>query len=205
MIPVPIGIDDRIRTTGKGAFHCPNCGPNREYLRKRRAQYFNIFFIPVFPINEWPERVTCKNCCSQFDKSVFFYNPELERQEREQRPDRIKLVMILMLIRGDHISEAAMRKIEEVFEAEGGETLSREDLEQDIAATRELEMDPLIDLIQIAQKLQPKGASTVLRHAFHAASSDGTLNEADRDFLEELREALGVSEVAFHRITAKPN
>lgn len=202
MIPVPIGFDDRIRTTGTGTFHCPNCGPNREYKRERRAQYFNVCFIPVFPINEWPEQVTCKNCCAQFDKSVFFHNPELERRARHERPDRIKLVMILMLLRRDHISEAAMHAIEQSFEEESGVVLSREDLENEIAEAQDMEMDPLIDMIKIAQKLQPKSASTVLRYAYLAATVDGTLSDADSRFLDDLRESLGVSEMAFHRITA---
>lgn len=202
MFPIIFGIDERIHTTGSGTFHCPNCGPNREYRRERRAQYFYMFFVPVVPLNEWPERVLCKNCCSQFTKSVLFYNPELDRQERDERPDRIKLVMILTLLRSDRIPDSALRSIEEVIRVESGEELSREDLERDIAEARAADMDPLVDLIRIAQMFQSKGASTVLRYAFVAASAAGTLSEADSDFLHQLREALGISEAAFRRITA---
>jgi hypothetical protein len=114
--------------------------------------------------------------------------------------------MILTLIQDTGlqggVSEAALRTIEEAFHAESGEELSRADLEQDIADARAAEMDPLIDLIRLSQQLKPRGASTVLKYAFLAAAAAGSLSEAHSSFLQELREALGVSEVGFRRIIA---
>ena len=201
---VIIGIDERTRTTGTGTFHCPNCGPNREYRRLRRSQYATFFFVPVVELTSLAERISCNHCCQQFETSVLLHNPVIERQERAER---IKLAMILTCLQGDGrqgdgISEAAMRAIAEAFRAESGEDLSRHDLEQDIAQARTLEMDPLIDLIRISQKLKPQGASTVLKYAFVAASAEGSLPEAQSTFLQELREALGVSEDRFRRIIA---
>lgn len=201
---VIIGIDERTRTTGSGTFHCPNCGPNRGYRRLCRSQYATFFFIPLVQLTKLAERISCNNCCAQFETSVLFHNPEIERQERAER---IKLVMILTLLQGDGlqgdgVSEAAMRSIEAAFQTESGEELSREDLEQDIAEVRDSEMDPLIDLIRLSQKLKPQGASTVLKYAFLAASAEGSLCDAHSIFLEELREALGVSEAGFRRIIA---
>ena len=200
MFPIIFGIGEQIRTTGSGSFHCPNCGPDRDYRRERRAQCFYVFFVPVFPLNEWPELVVCNNCCSQFTTSVLFYNPELDRQDRDERPDRIKLVMILTLIRAELIPEASLQRIEDVVRAEVGEDILREHLDREIAEARALEIDPLVELIRIAQKFKSKGASTVLRYAFLAASATGTLSEEDEIFLDRLREALGISQFAFRRI-----
>jgi hypothetical protein len=201
---VIIGIDERTRTTGTGTFHCPNCGPNREYRRLSRGQYATFFFIPLVQLTKLSEGISCKNCCTQFETSVLFHNPEIERRERAER---IKLVMILTSLQGDRsqgdgMSEAALRVIEEAVYDDGGEKLSRDDLQQDIAEASALEMDPLIDLIRLSQKLQPQGGSTVLKYAFLAASAEGSLSEGHSIFLQELREALGVSEAGFRRIIA---
>ena len=201
---VIIGIDERTRAVGSGKFNCPNCGPNREYRRLRRSQYATFFFIPLVQLAKLAETIYCNNCCRQFDTSVLFHNPEIERQERAQR---IKLVMILTLLQGDElpgdgVSEAAKRTIEDAFHAESGEELLRADLEQDIADARAAELDPLIDLIRLSQQLKPQGASAVLKYAFLAASAAGSLSEAHSIFLQELREALGVSDAGLRRIIA---
>ncbi len=126
---VPIGIGPRIRSTGKGKFHCPNCESRQPYRRECRAQYFYLCFLPVIPLNEWPEYVLCENCCQQFDKSILFHNPNIDREEQERRPDRIKSAMIVMLLREKSISEAALACVEAAFLAEGGEAITRAELE----------------------------------------------------------------------------
>lgn len=203
MFPIPIGIGERLTTTGSGKFQCPNCGGNREYRRERRAQYFYLCFVPLVPLNEWPERVVCTNCYSEFDKSVFFFNPDIEREERERRPDRIKLVMILAVLCEESVSAAAMARIQAAFQAEGGEAMTREGLAREIEDTRQLELDPLIELIQISQQLKPKGPSTVLKYAWLAATSDGAVSERQEELLGQLREALGISEVAYQRLVTR--
>jgi hypothetical protein len=49
-----------------GQFHCPKCDDQRPYIHKRVAQYFTLFFIPLFKIKTLGEYVECQVCRHAF-------------------------------------------------------------------------------------------------------------------------------------------
>ena len=73
------GTKGREKTVGKGQFFCPDCQTNTEYTLQRVAQYFTLYFIPLFPTKQLGEFVSCKSCQNQYDPMI------LEMAEQEIR------------------------------------------------------------------------------------------------------------------------
>jgi hypothetical protein len=59
-----------------GAFHCPRCGPNREYNHRRVKNWFTLYFIPVIPLGTRGHYVECLQCAGTFSPEVLCYTPE---------------------------------------------------------------------------------------------------------------------------------
>jgi len=58
-----------------GQFHCPKCDTTRPYKRKRVAQYFTLFFIPLFQIKNLGEFIECQFCHQSYKPEVLSYKP----------------------------------------------------------------------------------------------------------------------------------
>jgi predicted RNA-binding Zn-ribbon protein involved in translation (DUF1610 family) len=58
-----------------GQFHCPKCDTTRQYKRKRVAQYFTLFFIPLFQIKNLGEFIECQSCHQSYKPEVLTYKP----------------------------------------------------------------------------------------------------------------------------------
>ena len=58
-----------------GQFHCPKCDVTRPYKQKRVAQYFTLFFIPLFQIKNLGEFVECQFCHQSYKPEVLSYKP----------------------------------------------------------------------------------------------------------------------------------
>lgn len=62
----------RAKKISEGEFHCPKCGVDRHYLLQRVANWFTLFFIPIFPTGKvHGERVTCTTCKTAFTPAVL--------------------------------------------------------------------------------------------------------------------------------------
>ncbi len=59
---IVMGSKDRIIDLGAGRFYCPNCGVVRQYIRRRSARYFTLYFIPLFQVENKGEFVECSTC-----------------------------------------------------------------------------------------------------------------------------------------------
>lgn len=46
----------------EGESHCQICREKRGYALTKSAQYFHLFFIPIFPIEDGKEAVECHDC-----------------------------------------------------------------------------------------------------------------------------------------------
>ncbi|MEP7288690.1 MAG: zinc-ribbon domain-containing protein [Chloroflexota bacterium] len=66
----------RNRTVKKaaGEFFCPKCRAVRLYQLKKVAQYFTLYFIPIFPIKQLGEYVECEFCKTTYRPEVLNLN-----------------------------------------------------------------------------------------------------------------------------------
>lgn len=69
------GTRTREKTVASGSFYCPNCNDSRPYEEKEVAQYFALFFIPIFKIEELGRFIQCQKCKKQFNDTVLSYKP----------------------------------------------------------------------------------------------------------------------------------
>ena len=85
------GSKVRYKTLSTGQFYCPQCKARRDYELRQARNWFSLYFIPVIPLNQVGEFVTCLTCGTNFQKEVLAVpepaNSPLERMAREARAD----------------------------------------------------------------------------------------------------------------------
>ncbi len=67
------GSQGREVELSSGEFHCPNCGSQQVYKHIRFAQYFTLYFIPIFQTQNLGEYVRCQRCELMFKEGVLDY------------------------------------------------------------------------------------------------------------------------------------
>src|SRR5580704_13372701 len=74
-------------TRATGRFDCPDCGPDRKYIKKRQQRYFTLYFIPIIPLKEINEYIECQFCTKTWDEGVLEYKapPSKEAVEAKYR------------------------------------------------------------------------------------------------------------------------
>lgn len=85
------GSKVRYKTIGAGQFYCPQCQARRDYELRQARNWFSLYFIPVIPLNQLGEFVTCLTCGTNFKKDVLSMplpaNNPLDRMAREAQAD----------------------------------------------------------------------------------------------------------------------
>jgi predicted RNA-binding Zn-ribbon protein involved in translation (DUF1610 family) len=69
------GSRGRETELGSGTFYCPHCGTTRPYKRKRLANYFTLYFIPLFQVQNLGEFVQCQVCKQTYKSDVLNLRP----------------------------------------------------------------------------------------------------------------------------------
>ena len=81
----------RYKTLSTGQFYCPQCKAQRDYELRQGRNWFSIYFIPIIPLNQLGEFVTCLTCGTNFQQEVLAMpipsNTPLDRMTREARAD----------------------------------------------------------------------------------------------------------------------
>ena len=65
------GSKVRYKTLSTGQFYCPQCKARRDYELRQARNWFSVYFIPVIPLNQIGELVTCLTCGTNFAKDVL--------------------------------------------------------------------------------------------------------------------------------------
>ena len=85
------GSKVRYKTLSTGQFYCPQCKARRDYELRQARNWFSLYFIPVIPLNQIGEFVTCLTCGTNFQKDVLSLpipsNTPLDRFAREAQAD----------------------------------------------------------------------------------------------------------------------
>jgi hypothetical protein len=77
-------VDRDVKNAGLVRAHCSFCGYVSDFRRQRRARYFELYFLPVFPIERAKEILTCNRCGA----SCLASNPAFPQ---ETTPDKAVL------------------------------------------------------------------------------------------------------------------
>ena len=63
---------------GTGMFHCPRCGGDRAYKRKKIIRYFTLFFVRLFPLGTVSEFLECQMCMTTYPHGVLSAGGDFE-------------------------------------------------------------------------------------------------------------------------------
>ncbi len=81
----------RYKTISTGQFYCPQCKTQRAYELRKARNYFALYFIPIIPLGDAGEFVTCLTCGTNFQTEVLSIpiptNAPLDRFVREAQAD----------------------------------------------------------------------------------------------------------------------
>lgn len=70
------GTKGRVVKKNSGRFYCPQCEGERNYTHYNIANYFTLFFIPIFPYRDIGGYIECNTCKGQFKVNVLGITPE---------------------------------------------------------------------------------------------------------------------------------
>ena len=62
------GTKVRYKTLAAGQFYCTQCKAKRDYELRQARNWFSMYFIPVIPLGQIGEFVTCLTCGANFQK-----------------------------------------------------------------------------------------------------------------------------------------
>jgi hypothetical protein len=65
------GVRQLAAVLATGLFHCPGCGGDRHYRRRRPRTWFQVFWIPLVPLRTGAEYVECRACGGRFGTGVL--------------------------------------------------------------------------------------------------------------------------------------
>ena len=86
------GSKGREKKIGKGEFYCPNCQRRCEYVKKRLARDFTLYFIPIFQTKNYGEFIECQVCGTPYETEILEYSQKAQEEARKIQKEREKLL-----------------------------------------------------------------------------------------------------------------
>lgn len=65
------GTRVRQKEISSGNFYCPHCRTQRAYKLMSVGQYFSLYFIPIFRIQDLGQQVVCQHCQQGYKPEVL--------------------------------------------------------------------------------------------------------------------------------------
>ncbi len=181
-------------TSDRGRFHCPQCGGDQDYARKKVRRFFTLFWIPVLPLGRLGEYVECSMCAGTFEPAVLERDGGAPLHEFEALYKRmVRELMVRMLLADGRVEEPELEVIGRIYPKLTGETIDRAQLEGEVERVREEDGEPLGAVRASAPFLNDMGREALIRAALLVAGADGDLDATELEFLGELASDLGVS------------
>jgi hypothetical protein len=183
------GIKVRLRAIADGIFFCPGCGADRNYALKQGQRWFTFFFIPLIPLGKVGEPfVECSACKNAFRSSVLSTPTSADLSEHLLGAVREAIVS---MFRMSPPTAASMRTAVEVLAAAANRPWTEADVRSDIQT---LDVNGLeARLGHLAQALNEHGKESLLGSCARVAAADGTISPADRQFLDRIAGAIGMT------------
>jgi zinc ribbon protein len=172
---------------GRGEFHCPNCGGDRDYEHRVARRFFTLFFIPVIPLNKLGEVVRCATCRTKYDPAVL------------QRPTTAQLAVALpsgmralaaTMLRAGGTPEAATGAAVEAVRRSGLPTYDLQQLWTDL--NQPIEAVPG-SLQALAAQLATTARERYLVEAVRIGLADAPLTPVERESIHWIASNLGLT------------
>jgi hypothetical protein len=99
-----------------GEFYCPQCAARRPYRHEKVRRWFTLYFIPVIPMDNLGEQITCSHCRNSFLTRVLNNDPEKLKADQLDRiaRDWLTLMAGVATLCGGVTSEAAQAIVSDI-------------------------------------------------------------------------------------------
>jgi tellurite resistance protein len=176
------------KVIGNGVFACPNCGGDRNYERRRAQRFFTLFWIPVIPLKVIGEVVRCTFCKNDFRTSVL--ERPIAAQVSDLLQNSVRGVMVNILRRGGWNHPGARAAAVQEITLAGTVGYGESNLDADFQAVPE-DLSSLLG--QLAAQLPQPGQEALIAGATRVAAADGPIQPAERQLIDLVGAALGMS------------
>jgi tellurite resistance protein len=177
-------------TKESGTFHCPECGGESDYCRKRVRRFFTLYFIPVIPLDLHGEYVECRGCRGTYRCEVLDRDPAKEGAVAAEFHRAIKQVMVDMLLADGVVDDDEVAVVRKVYEKLAGTPLSEADVRAEIARSQAEQRDCIEGIEDMVHLLNDKGKTLVVQAAMLIAKADGEFHEDEKRLVVEIGQAL---------------
>lgn len=185
------GVVVRKRTICHTDFVCPRCGVDRVGNHVEPQRWFVVAGVAVIPLATLPGEVVCETCGHTADVSVLDVPTTAQLAELLEMAVRSSIAVILRSVfDGDRIGAGASHVARSIMAAEGHvcdeAQLIRDMTDLDVNHAR-------ASLSRLIAELTPHGKQAFLHRIASIALADGPMNEPQRQVLQEIGVALGMS------------
>jgi len=176
------------RTIGRGVFHCPHEGADREYRLRTARRWFHVFWLPLIPLKRFGEIVECQTCNSRYEPDVLRVPTATAIADSLGRAMRMSVIDIL---RSSSAVSSLQHNASLNILRRYLPTYHDVDLRADVVS---LDTASLHEHLQhIAPVLNDVGRESLVGNCAWVAVADGSLNSMSRIVLEQLGADLGMT------------
>ena len=179
------GSRTRFSKTDEGTFYCPQEQGDRPYEKKTAKQWFTLYFIPVFPMNEIGEVVECQTCKTQFDPRVLSLPTSHELAHNLTMAMRHAAVAIIQAD-GFVLDVEKQAAVTVMQRQDSGYAIDQ--LEQDLRTLPAADAQSYV--AQCASSLDQFGKETLIGQLAYLAAIDGDVHASEVAVLEAIGVAL---------------
>ncbi len=194
------GFKVLFKTIGEGQFHCPSCGVDRRFEHRRGRRWFTMFWIPIIPLKVAGDIVECSVCKKRYGESVLALPTSAETATSIGFARRaIAAHMVAISDNTTVASEAAVAMMHE----SGMSDYDHSQLDIDRQTSDWERVRSWGE--HLAKTLSPAGAEAMLLAAARVAAADELITDAEREVINDLGAAFGLTPVHIDGIVAAAN
>lgn len=148
------------------------------------------------------EYVECGGCRGTYKPAVLDYDPsKAEAKDEAEFLSAMRRVMVLMMLADGVVDEGEIKTIQEVFGKIAKRTISRDEVEKEIAAAKAAGGAGVEDYCKkMTGFLNDSGKEMVVRAAFLVAAADGKFEEEEKSLLSRIAKSLELSPAHYRGI-----
>ena len=182
------GFKVRFKTLAAIVFHCPTCGGDREGSHQVARRWFTLFWIPIIPLNQVGEVVTCNTCATRYDPEVTEMHTTSAIGEWFAVATRVVAAMLVRTGDADDpvLRQHALVTIRAVVDPYDEQTFANDVVSVDPAYAEQYTA-PLNDSIAI------EGKERLLADLTRVALAGGTITDDQRRVLDLAGRGLGLT------------
>lgn len=198
------GSRGRVTTIGSGTFHCPRCSSTQPYKHQKLQRYFTLYFIPLFPLDDLGEHIECGQCHNLWKTEVLRQPTGESQDEAIQNELRraMKRSMALVILANGKAAPGEIAAGSEVFRKIVGMSLPDAELAREVKDVHEQDVDVARYLSNFGGHLSNEQKESLVMAACGVALYDGPMQPAEREAVEKIATALGLTQAHLRGILA---